>query len=35
MTKKNYILLVIFSAVFLMGAVIPCICDMAISGKLT
>lgn len=35
MTKKNHILLFTFSAVFLMGAAIPCICDMAISGKLT
>lgn len=35
MTKKNRILSFIFSAVFFMGAVIPCICDIAIDGKLT
>lgn len=35
MTKKNQIYSVIFSAILLVGIVIPCICDAAISGKLT
>lgn len=35
MAKKNHILSIGFSVILLVGIVIPCICDMAIFGKLT
>ncbi len=35
MQKKNKVISIIFSVILLMGIVVPCICDMAISGKLT